>query len=60
MDSQSYSSLDRPLNVKDALSYLDDIVRARLRTVGIQEHRIVFKHGPWDNPKGIPLTLLPQ
>jgi len=26
-------------------------VRARLRTVGIQEYRLVFKHGPWDNPK---------
>ena len=35
----------------------DDIVRARLRTVGIQEYRLVFKNGPWDNPnlKGIPL-----
>jgi len=29
----------------------DDIVRARLRTVGIQEHRLAFKHGPCDNPK---------
>ncbi|KDR77215.1 hypothetical protein GALMADRAFT_66144 [Galerina marginata CBS 339.88] len=29
----------------------DDIVRARLRTVGIQEHRLIFKQGPWDNPK---------
>ncbi|KIM41553.1 hypothetical protein M413DRAFT_11089 [Hebeloma cylindrosporum] len=29
----------------------DDIMRARLRTVGIQEHSLVFKQGPWDNPK---------
>ncbi len=29
----------------------DDIVRARLRTVGIQEHRIHFKQGTWENPK---------
>jgi len=28
-----------------------DIVRARLRTDGIQEYRLVFKHGPLDNPK---------
>ena len=27
----------------------DDIVRARLKTVGIQEHRLVFKDGPWNN-----------
>ncbi|TFK75692.1 heterotrimeric G protein alpha subunit [Pluteus cervinus] len=30
----------------------NDVVRARLRTVGIQEHRLRFKHAPWDNPKG--------
>lgn len=36
----------------------DDIVRARLRTVGIQEHRLVFTHGPWDNPKGTYVLLL--
>ncbi|KAF8065099.1 heterotrimeric G protein alpha subunit [Lyophyllum atratum] len=30
----------------------NDIVRARLRTVGIQEHRLKFKHGPFDSPKG--------
>ena len=35
----------------------NDIVRARLRTVGIQEYRLVFKHGPWDNPKGILFLL---
>ena len=28
----------------------DDIVRARLKTVGIQEHRLVFKDGPWGSP----------
>ena len=32
----------------------NDIVRARLRTVGIQEYRLLFKNGPWDNPTGIP------
>lgn len=31
----------------------NDIVRARLRTVGIQEHRLRFKHGPYDNQKSI-------
>jgi len=30
----------------------NDIVRARLRTVGIQEHRLKFKHGPFDDRKG--------
>lgn len=32
----------------------NDIVRARLRTVGIQEHRLKFAHGPFDsgNSKG--------
>ncbi|KAG6840843.1 hypothetical protein C0991_003790 [Blastosporella zonata] len=30
----------------------NDIVRARLRTVGIQEYRLNFKHGPFDKPKG--------
>ncbi|KAH9474745.1 Guanine nucleotide-binding protein alpha-4 subunit [Psilocybe cubensis] len=29
----------------------DDIMRARLRTVGIQEHQLIFKQGPWDNSK---------
>ena len=33
----------------------NDIVRARLRTVGIQEYRLVFKNGPLDNHIGIPL-----
>ena len=28
----------------------DDIVRARLKTVGIQEHRLIFKDGPFDSP----------
>ena len=36
----------------------DDIVRARLRTVGIQEHRLVFKHGPWDTSAKGALFLL--
>ena len=35
----------------------NDIVRARLRTVGIQEYRLLFKNGPWDNPTGIPLLF---
>lgn len=29
----------------------DDIVRARLRTVGIQEYRLHFTHSPWAHPK---------
>ncbi|KAF8892959.1 heterotrimeric G protein alpha subunit [Infundibulicybe gibba] len=29
----------------------NDIVRARLRTVGIQEHRLRFLYGPWDKHK---------
>ncbi|PFH53457.1 hypothetical protein AMATHDRAFT_137279 [Amanita thiersii Skay4041] len=29
----------------------NDIVRARLRTVGVQEYQLMFDHGPWDNPK---------
>jgi hypothetical protein len=28
-----------------------DIVRARLRTVGIQEHRLFFERGPWGQAK---------
>lgn len=35
----------------------NDIVRARLRTVGIQEHRLKFQHGPWDNPKRVCLSF---
>lgn len=36
----------------------NDIVRARLRTVGIQEYRLLFKTGPWDNhPTSIPLPF---
>ncbi|KAG6818988.1 hypothetical protein H0H93_016608 [Arthromyces matolae] len=31
----------------------DDIVRARLRTVGIQEHQLKFQYGPFDNPKSL-------
>jgi hypothetical protein len=37
-----------------------DIVRARLRTDGIQEYRLVFKHGPLDNPKGILLPFFTE
>jgi len=35
----------------------DDIVRARLRTVGIQEHRLVFNNGPWDSPKCVLIII---
>lgn len=28
----------------------DDIVRARLRTVGLQEHKFVLGEGPWIMP----------
>ena len=38
----------------------NDIVRARLRTVGIQEYRLLFKNGPWDNPTSIHLLFLQQ
>ena len=38
MDPQSYSSLDRPLNVKDALSYLDAV------KVKFQEQPDVYNH----------------
>ncbi|KAG6888256.1 hypothetical protein C0995_009457 [Termitomyces sp. Mi166 len=38
----------------------NDIVRARLRTVGIQEHRLKFKHGPFDNPKVSPVSVFDQ
>lgn len=38
----------------------NDIVRARLRTVGIQEHRLRFKYGPFDNPKGVYPSHLSQ
>ncbi|KAF8221182.1 heterotrimeric G protein alpha subunit [Tricholoma matsutake] len=31
----------------------DDIVRARLRTVGIQEYRLHFTHSPWAHPKKV-------
>ena len=38
MDPQSYASLDRPLNVKDALSYLDAV------KVKFQEQPDVYNH----------------
>jgi paired amphipathic helix protein Sin3a len=38
MDPQNYSSLDRPLNVKDALSYLDAV------KVKFQEQPDVYNH----------------
>ncbi|KAG5337817.1 hypothetical protein C0989_008682 [Termitomyces sp. Mn162] len=38
----------------------NDIVRARLRTVGIQEHRLKFKHGPFDDPKMSPVSVFDQ
>ena len=38
MDPQSYSSPDRPLNVKDALSYLDAV------KVKFQEQPDVYNH----------------
>ncbi|CAA7268801.1 unnamed protein product [Cyclocybe aegerita] len=44
------SDLDRVAS-RDYAVTDDDIVRARLRTVGIQEYQLTFKHGPWDNPK---------
>ncbi|KAF5384164.1 hypothetical protein D9615_003365 [Tricholomella constricta] len=45
------NDLDR-IASRDYVVSDNDIVRARLRTVGIQEHRLRFKHGPFDNPKG--------
>ena len=50
-------SFDSFLNDLDRIASRDyvvtdnDIVRARLRTVGIQEHRLTFKTGPWDHTK---------
>ncbi|KAG5651206.1 hypothetical protein H0H81_009473 [Sphagnurus paluster] len=40
----------------------NDIVRARLRTVGIQEHRLKFAHGPFDsgNSKVSPVSVFDQ
>ena len=38
------NELDR-IATRDYVVTDDDIVRARLRTVGIQEHKLVFKHG---------------
>ncbi|TFK31874.1 heterotrimeric G protein alpha subunit, partial [Crucibulum laeve] len=44
------NDLDR-IATRDYTVTDDDIVRARLRTVGIQEHRLIFKQGPWDTPR---------
>ncbi|RDB19716.1 Guanine nucleotide-binding protein alpha-1 subunit [Hypsizygus marmoreus] len=44
------NDLDR-IASRDYVVSDNDIVRARLRTVGIQEHRLKFTHGPFDNPK---------
>ncbi|KAG5644026.1 hypothetical protein DXG03_009241 [Asterophora parasitica] len=44
------NDLDR-IASRDYVVSDNDIVRARLRTVGIQEHRLRFRHGPFDNPK---------
>ncbi|TFK29523.1 heterotrimeric G protein alpha subunit [Coprinopsis marcescibilis] len=44
------NDLDR-IATRDYAVTDNDIVRARLRTVGMQEHRLSFKHGPWDDPK---------
>ncbi|KAF8639165.1 hypothetical protein AX17_001652 [Amanita inopinata Kibby_2008] len=44
------NDLDR-IATRDYEASDNDIVRARLRTVGIQEYRVKFDRGPWDNPK---------
>lgn len=36
----------------------NDIVRARLRTVGIQEHRLKFANGPYDSQKSTSPAIL--
>ncbi|EDR10358.1 G-protein alpha subunit CPG-3 [Laccaria bicolor S238N-H82] len=37
-----------------------DIVRARLRTVGIQEHRLFFERGPWGQARFSPISVFDQ
>ncbi|TEB25478.1 heterotrimeric G protein alpha subunit [Coprinellus micaceus] len=44
------NDLDR-IATRDYVVTDNDIVRARLRTVGIQEYRLSFKNGPWDHTK---------
>ncbi|KAF9564079.1 heterotrimeric G protein alpha subunit [Agrocybe pediades] len=44
------NDLDRVAS-RDYVVTDDDIMRARLRTVGIQEHKLIFKQSPWDNPR---------
>lgn len=41
------NDLDR-IASRDYVVTDDDVVRARLRTVGIQEHSLFFGSGPWD------------
>lgn len=41
------NDLDR-IASRDYVVTDDDVVRARLRTVGIQEHTLFFGSGPWD------------
>ena len=43
------NDLDR-IATRDYVVSDDDIVRARLRTVGIQEHRLEVKGVPWGRP----------
>jgi len=42
------NDLDR-IACRDYVVSDDDVVRARLRTVGIQEYRLKFRHGPWEH-----------
>jgi hypothetical protein len=44
------NDLDR-VTAHDYVVRDDDIMRAKLRTVGIQEHRIYFKQGPRKSPE---------
>ncbi|KAG2001571.1 heterotrimeric G protein alpha subunit, variant 2 [Coprinopsis cinerea AmutBmut pab1-1] len=53
------NDLDR-IATRDYVVTDNDIVRARLRTVGIQEHKLVFSHGPWDNAKMSPVSVFDQ
>jgi len=45
------NDLDR-IATRDYVVTDDDIVRARLRTVGIQEHRLFLTKPGWDTTKG--------
>lgn len=35
----------------------DDVIRARLRTLGVQEYRFIFDHGMSNQPNFIPHLL---